>query len=96
MWNLDYIEKYNIGDKFKYSTTVENVTFNENEDNFTVVSKTNGEETTKVFDYVVVATGHFSWPHNPSFNGEETFPGKVMHAHEWVHHFYMQIRMSKL
>ena len=78
----DYIEKYNVGDKFEFSTTVDNVTFNENEDNFTVVSKSNGAVKTRIFDYVVVATGHFSWPDSPSFEGEETFPGKLMHSHE--------------
>ena len=76
------MEKYNIGDKFEYSTEVEQVTFNETEENFTVVSKSEHGQRTKVFDYVVVATGHFSWPHNPSFEGEETFPGKVVHSHE--------------
>ena len=58
------------------------MTFNENEDYFTVVSESNGVQKTKTFDYVVVATGHYSWPDNPTFEGEETFPGKVMHAHE--------------
>ena len=79
--NLEYIEKYNIGDKFQYSTTVDNVVYNQEENTFTVTTTHNKEQSSATFDYVVVATGHFSWPHEPKFKGEETFTGQVMHAH---------------
>jgi trimethylamine monooxygenase len=39
--------------------------------------------TTEMFDWVVVATGHFSVPNVPYFSGIETFPGRVMHAHDF-------------
>jgi len=32
---------------------------------------------------VVVANGHFSTPNVPSFPGIETFPGRVMHSHDF-------------
>ena len=35
------------------------------------------------FDDVVVASGHFSTPNIPYFDGFETFPGRVMHAHDF-------------
>ena len=35
------------------------------------------------FDYVIVATGHFSVPNVPEFEGIETFTGRVMHAHDF-------------
>ena len=35
------------------------------------------------FDYVVVASGHYSTPHVPTFPGVERFPGRVMHAHDF-------------
>ena len=35
------------------------------------------------FDYVIVATGHFSVPNVPYFEGVEKFPGRVMHAHDF-------------
>jgi trimethylamine monooxygenase len=35
------------------------------------------------FDWVVVATGHFSVPNVPYFTGIETFPGRVLHAHDF-------------
>ena len=79
----DYIAKYNIGDKFKFNTSVDTVAYNETDATFAVTITTEGVQTKKTFDYVVVATGHFSWPNEPSFKGEETFLGKVMHAHDY-------------
>jgi trimethylamine monooxygenase len=38
---------------------------------------------TEMFDHVIVATGHFSTPNVPSFPGFETFPGRVLHAHDF-------------
>lgn len=38
---------------------------------------------TETFDYVVVATGHFSVPNFPTYPGVETFPGDVLHSHDF-------------
>ena len=38
---------------------------------------------TELFDHVVVATGHFSTPNTPYFEGLEHFPGRVLHAHDF-------------
>lgn len=35
------------------------------------------------FHYLVIATGHFTYPNVPYFDGIETFPGRVMHAHDF-------------
>jgi len=35
------------------------------------------------FTHVIVASGHYSVPHVPSFPGIEKFPGRVMHAHDF-------------
>lgn len=35
------------------------------------------------FDRVVVASGHFSTPNVPEFEGLAMFPGRVMHAHDF-------------
>ena len=32
---------------------------------------------------MVVATGHFSTPNVPYFDGLERFPGRVMHSHDF-------------
>ena len=35
------------------------------------------------FDHVIVASGHFSTPHMPRFDGIERFPGRVLHGHDF-------------
>jgi len=70
----------------KFNTVVRDVVYNKDSDNFTVSVKDlvadevlDGEQ----FDYVVVAAGHYSVPHVPTFPGIEKFPGRVMHAHDF-------------
>lgn len=38
---------------------------------------------TETFDYVIVATGHFSTPNVPEYPGFESFPGRIMHSHDF-------------
>ncbi len=38
---------------------------------------------TEDFDYVVVATGHFSVPNIPSFEGFDAYDGRLLHAHDF-------------
>ncbi len=38
---------------------------------------------TEPFDYVIVATGHFSTPNAPEFPGFDTFNGRILHAHDF-------------
>ncbi|XP_065051235.1 trimethylamine monooxygenase-like [Rhopilema esculentum] len=69
-----------------FNHVVRNVDYNDSTDNFTVVAKNLKEDKLlppEVFDYVVVASGHFSTPNVPSFPGIETFPGIVLHAHDF-------------
>ncbi len=40
-------------------------------------------ETREVYDYVVVANGHFSTPNVPYYPGFESFKGRVLHAHDF-------------
>ena len=37
----------------------------------------------EIFDHVIVSSGHFSTPNVPHFDGIETFPGRVLHAHDF-------------
>ena len=30
-----------------------------------------------------MCVGHFNYPNDPIFSGEETFPGKIIHAHDF-------------
>jgi trimethylamine monooxygenase len=36
-----------------------------------------------VFDYVIVASGHFSVPNVPQYPGFETFNGRILHSHDF-------------
>ena len=38
---------------------------------------------TEEFDYVVVASGHFSVPNVPQFDGFHTFNGRILHSHDF-------------
>lgn len=61
------------------------ITYDEQSEKFTVtvMNHKSGEQETEEFDYVVVATGHFSTPNMPYFEGLEQFPGRVLHAHDF-------------
>lgn len=86
---FDYIEgrikKSNARDFIRFDTTVRWVSYDEDSRQFTVIlddlklNKTYSE----VFDYLVVASGHFSTPNMPYFKGIESFTGNVMHAHDF-------------
>ena len=38
---------------------------------------------TEEFDYVVVASGHFSTPNVPNYEGFSHFNGRILHAHDF-------------
>ena len=45
--------------------------------------KVNDKIQTDEFDYVVVSTGHFSVPFIPEYKGMKSFPGRIMHSHDF-------------
>ena len=62
------------------------MTYNDSSDQYLVVVKNLSEDQvlpTQKFDFVIVATGHFSVPNVPSFPGIDRFPGQVLHSHEF-------------
>lgn len=79
------INKQDIRKYIRFECPVRWVTFDEETKLFTVtvMNHKTGEQETNEFDYVVVATGHFSTPNMPYFEGLEEFPGRVMHAHDF-------------
>ena len=79
------VEKGDLRRFIRFNTAVRWVAFDEASQTFTVtvmdqLSDTLQEET---FDHVIVATGHFSTPNMPYFNGIEQFNGRVLHAHDF-------------
>ncbi len=49
----------------------------------TTESLPDGSTTVEQFDYVIVATGHFSSPNVPAYEGFATFPGRILHSHDF-------------
>ena len=86
---LDYIRgrlaKSDFKKQVRFRTSVRWVSYNKKSELFTVSvedlvkKKTYSED----FDYVVCASGHFSTPNVPEFEGLSTFGGRVMHAHDF-------------
>jgi trimethylamine monooxygenase len=87
MW--DYIkgrvEKAGVRDQIRFCTPVRNVVYDETTSKFTVTVNDlkAGIVYSEIFDYVVCASGHFSTPNVPSFDGLKDFNGRVMHAHDF-------------
>lgn len=62
------------------------MTYNDATDDFTVVVKNLPEDRVlpaERFDYIVVATGHFSVPNVPFLPGIDQFPGRLSHSHDF-------------
>jgi len=79
------VEKSGVKDQIRFKTAVRHVHFDEDSGTFEVTAEhlPTKSRTSEEFDYVVVATGHFSVPNVPDFKGIETFPGRVMHGHDF-------------
>ncbi|KAK3600992.1 hypothetical protein CHS0354_008101 [Potamilus streckersoni] len=87
---LDYLsgrwKTVNATKFVRLNTIVKNVVYNPDEDNFTVWARDQVEDKdlpSEQFSHIVVATGHFSVPNMPYFKGVETFPGRVLHSHDF-------------
>ena len=86
---FDYIQgrikKSNAKDFIRFNTTARWVTYDEETKKFTLYldDLKNNRTYSEVFDYLIVATGHFSTPNMPYFEGIDDFPGAVMHAHDF-------------
>ena len=86
---FDYIEgrvkKAGVRDWIRFNTGVRSVTFDDATKQFSVTVHDFKEDRvpTELFDYVVVASGHFSTPNVPSFEGFDSFNGRVLHAHDF-------------
>lgn len=79
------IQKSDARKFIRFNTAARWVSFDEATQQFTVVLDDLANDTTyeEVFDYLVVATGHFSVPNMPFFEGIDTFTGSVLHAHDF-------------
>ena len=85
----DYIDgrasKSDVKKYVKFAHAVRWVDFDEDTKTFTVHVENlrTGETESNEFDNVIVASGHFTFPNVPHFEGIDTFPGQIVHAHEF-------------
>ncbi|MCY0906685.1 NAD(P)-binding domain-containing protein [Arthrobacter sp. H14-L1] len=86
---FDYIkgrvEKSDVRKYVRLNTVARHTSYNEDAQEFTLTVEdlSTGTTETHIFDKLVVATGHFSVPSVPEFRGIKTFPGEVIHAHDF-------------
>ncbi len=86
---LDYIngraEKAGIGKYIRFNTNVRDVRYNVVKAKFTVTARDclKDEEFVEDYDHVIVASGHFSMPNVPYYDGFEHFSGRILHAHDF-------------
>jgi trimethylamine monooxygenase len=80
-----YAEQNNVRQYIQFNTVVRWISYSEDTKRFNVLVKDlkKDEMRSEEFDYVIVATGHFSTPDIPYFNGIETFPGRILHSHDF-------------
>lgn len=85
----DYIlgraKKSGVRKNIRFSTVVRLVEYDDASEKFnlTVEDLEQSHVTHEEFDYVIVATGHFSVPNVPYFEGAEKFPGRILHSHDF-------------
>lgn len=79
------VEKSGVRPYVRFNTPARWVQYDEATAKFTVRVKdlVADRDYSEVFDHVIVASGHFSVPNVPDFEGLESFPGRVMHAHDF-------------
>lgn len=79
------VEKADVRKYIRFNTPVHNITFDDITKQFTVTVHDNNKDVvySEIFDHVIVASGHFSTPRVPSFEGFESFGGRILHAHDF-------------
>ena len=83
----DYIlgraKKANIKKYIQFNTTVTEAKFNGNQFEVSVLNKKDNTITSDNYDYLIVASGHFSVPYIPEYQGMKSFHGRILHGHDF-------------
>jgi trimethylamine monooxygenase len=86
---FDYIEgrvrKTNVRDLIRFNSVIRWVSYSDETGMFTVTVHDHIKDTTysEEFDHVICASGHFSTPNVPHYEGFSTFNGRILHAHDF-------------
>lgn len=79
------VEKADVRRYIRFNCPVRNISYNETSKTFNVTIHDHNTDLTETeeFDYVIVASGHFSTPRVPEYEGFSTFGNRIMHAHDF-------------
>jgi trimethylamine monooxygenase len=79
------VKKAGVRKWIRFNTPVRMVEWNQKKKKFFVTAHDRVKDRmyTEEFDYVISASGHFSTPHVPFFEGLDSFNGRVLHAHDF-------------
>jgi len=86
---FDYIEgrvkKAGVRDWIKFNHPVRRVEYDDAKGQFRMVvqDQVGDREIVDYVDHVICASGHFSTPNVPEYPGFDSFPGRVLHAHDF-------------
>lgn len=79
------VEKAGVRRFIRFNCPVRHVEYRESDATFLVTVHDHDRDVveSEVFDHVVVASGHFSTPNVPEFEGFDSFNGRILHAHDF-------------
>lgn len=79
------VERAGLRPWVRFRTPVRDVAYDPDKKTFTVTAHDLAGDRTysETFDWVIVASGHFTTPNVPQFEGFRTFGGRIMHAHDF-------------
>ncbi len=77
------VSKGNLKSKIKFDTRVISTEYKSDKFQISYQDKKNNKIFKDNFDYVVVSSGHFSVPFIPEYKGMKSFPGRIMHSHDF-------------
>ncbi len=83
----DYIlgraKKAEIRKYIRFHSAVTNVVYNGNEFEISSLNKKENKVSKENFNYLIIASGHFSVPYMPEYEGMNSFPGRILHGHDF-------------
>ncbi|OAL83112.1 NAD(P)-binding domain-containing protein [Acinetobacter terrae] len=79
------VEKADVRKYVRFNTAVRAVQYTEISKQFSVNVHDHEQDMiyTEIFDFVIVASGHFSTPKIPEYKGFDLFSGRILHAHDF-------------
>ena len=82
---LGRVKNTNIRDWIKFNHNVQYCSFNKSTKLFEIIIRDNKSNNNIInyYDYVICCSGHFSIPNVPQWEGMESYPGRILHSHDF-------------